>query len=89
MIHYLGYNDIQRLYEATKRDGIDYNLAFIETDFVKTRRDPFDPDYMKALFDYAYAKGRRGYEWHKTPPVLEVSPHSASPALPLSIPSHQ
>src|SRR5262249_25174080 len=43
MIHYLGYNDILRQYNITQRDGVDYNLAFIETDFVKTRREPFDP----------------------------------------------
>jgi hypothetical protein len=73
MIHYLGYNDILRIYDTAKRDGIDYNLAFIETDFVKTKRDPFDPEYMKALFDYGQEKGRRGYAWHKEPPLFQVA----------------
>jgi hypothetical protein len=72
MIHYLGYNDTLRLYDSAKRDGIDYNLAFIETDFAKAKRDPFDPEYMKALFDYSYEKARRGPVWHKEPPVFEV-----------------
>jgi hypothetical protein len=73
MIHYLGYNDILRINEMMKRDGIDYNLAFIETDFLKARREPFDPEYMKALFDYAYEKGRHGYVWHKEPPILQIA----------------
>ena len=75
MIHYLGYNDILRLYETSKRDNVDYNLAFIETDFLRKKRDVFDPEYMKALFDYAYEKGRRGYAWHKQPPALNLPRH--------------
>jgi patatin-like phospholipase len=69
MIHYLGYNDLLRVYETTKRDGIDFNLAYIGTDFNKPKVDTFDPDYMKALFDYAFEKGQHGYAWHKTPPI--------------------
>ena len=72
MIHYLGYNDLIRIYETATDDGFDYNLAFIETDFLMKKREPFDPDYMKALFDYAFEKGRRGYIWHKEPPILQT-----------------
>jgi predicted acylesterase/phospholipase RssA len=72
MIHYNGYNDILRIYETTKRDGIDYNLGYIETDFANMKHENFDPAYMKTLFDYAYAKGRRGFSWHKVPPILET-----------------
>ena len=71
MIHYLGYNDMLRLYDSARRDNVDYNLAFIETDFLKTKREPFDPVYMRALFDYALDKGRGGYAWHKAPPIYE------------------
>ncbi|HEX5211573.1 MAG TPA: patatin-like phospholipase family protein, partial [Pseudolabrys sp.] len=71
MIHYLGYNDMLRLYESAVRDHVAYNLAFIETDFAKKKRDAFDPQYMKALFDYSFAKGRNGYAWHKAPPIYE------------------
>jgi hypothetical protein len=59
------------MYEAATRDKIDYNLAFIETDFGKKNREAFDPEYMKALFDYAFEKGRHGYAWHKAPPVYD------------------
>lgn len=69
MIHYLGYNDLLRVYETTKRDGFDFNLAYIGTDFNKPKVDTFDPAYMKALFDYAFEKGRHGYVWQKAPPI--------------------
>ncbi|WP_262299893.1 patatin-like phospholipase family protein [Microvirga sesbaniae] len=74
MIHYLGYNDVLRIYDMTKRDGIDYNLSYIETDFGKKKNDLFDPEYMKALFDYAYEKGRHRPVWHKAPPNLDFVP---------------
>ena len=72
MIHYLGYNDLLRVYESTKRDGFDYNLAYIGTDFTQPKNDAFDPEYMRALFDYAFDKGRHGYAWHKAPPISQA-----------------
>jgi predicted patatin/cPLA2 family phospholipase len=72
MIHYSGYNDIMRIYATTKRDGVDYNLAYIQSDFPNTKHEEFDPEYLKALFDYGYAKGRAGYAWRKAPPILEA-----------------
>jgi hypothetical protein len=89
MIHYLGYNDILRLYATAKRDNVDYNLAFIEPDFARKKSDVFDPVYMKALFDYAYAKGRRGYAWHKQPPLYEIAapPAPAPAARPAAVPA--
>jgi hypothetical protein len=71
MIHYSGYNDILRIYATTKRDGVDYNLAYIETDFPQIKHEQFDPTYLRALFTYGYDKGKRGPVWHKTPPLLE------------------
>jgi hypothetical protein len=70
MIHYSGYNDVLQIYAVTKRDGVDYNLAYIEPDFTKTKDQQFDPSYMRALFDYGYAKGGTPAVWHKAPPIL-------------------
>jgi predicted acylesterase/phospholipase RssA len=75
MVHYIGYNDIVRIYSTAKRDGIDYNLAYIEPDFPKVKHEKFDPAYMNALFDLAYEKGRRGFLWRKAPPILDVDRH--------------
>ena len=72
MIYYSGYNDIIRIYATTKRDGVDYNLAYIGTDFPEIKHEQFDPVYMKRLFDYGYVKGRAGYPWSKERPILDV-----------------
>jgi patatin-like phospholipase len=87
MLHYSGYNDIMRIYSTTQHDGVDYNLAYIEPTFANTKHEDFDSAYMRSLFDYAYAKGRRGYSWHKAPPILEAAidrqqkPPEVTPAM--------
>ena len=47
-----------------------FNLAYIGSDFNEKLPEPFDPGYMRALFDYGYQRGRHGYDWAKTPPGL-------------------
>jgi hypothetical protein len=78
MIHVGGLNDLFRVYMITQRDGVDYNLAYIEDDFQAPERkeDGFDPGYMNALFNYGLAKARQGYEWKKFPPFGGPSPAS-------------
>lgn len=68
LIRASGHNDIARIYTNTERDGIDFNLAFIGPDFTEQSDEPFDPGYMRRLFDYAYRKARQGYPWAKRPP---------------------
>lgn len=63
-----GVNDLYRMYLTTKRDGVGFNLAYIEDDYQLPYKGPFDKAYMNALFDHGYAVGRAGYEWHKAPP---------------------
>ena len=70
MIAASGYNDVIRIYNTTQRDGIDYNLAYIGRDFDMELTEPFEPTYMRALFDYAYKKSAQGYDWAKRPPIL-------------------
>jgi hypothetical protein len=70
MIHYGGSNDVLRIYFITRRDGVDYNLAYIGSDFSAPRADDFDKAYMNALFDYAYQQARKGYPWKKKPPIF-------------------
>ncbi|MGE0116443.1 MAG: patatin-like phospholipase family protein [Dongiaceae bacterium] len=67
MIHYSGSNDVLRIYFVTRRDGVDYNLAYIGDDFAAPRAGDFDKVYMNALFDYAYERARRGYSWRTSP----------------------
>ena len=70
MIAIAGYNDVIRIYGITQRDGIDYNLAFIGSDFNQVLPSPFDSAYMRALYDYAYQRALHGYDWAKRPPIL-------------------
>jgi predicted acylesterase/phospholipase RssA len=70
-----GQNDVLRVYFITKRDGVDYNLAYIGRDFKMPRAGPFDQAYMRALFDYGYREAVSGRAWHKVPPGL----HSTRP----------
>jgi predicted patatin/cPLA2 family phospholipase len=70
MIHSSGTNDIARIYFVTQRDGVDYNLAYIGSDFDAPHPTDFDMAYMNSLFDYAYQQGRAGYDWKKAPPGL-------------------
>ncbi len=69
MIAASGYNDVLRIYSATQRDGVDFNLAFIGADFDQELPAPFDQAYMRALFQYGFERGRRGFEWAKRPPL--------------------
>ena len=70
MIHTSGSNDLLRIYFVTQRDGVDYNLAYIGSDFMHPEAGDFDKAYMNALYDYAYQQSRHGYPWKKIPPLL-------------------
>ena len=63
-----GVNDTYRIDPTTKRDRVDFNLAYIDENFQTPYAGPFDKRYMRKLFDYGYEKGKAGYAWHKTPP---------------------
>jgi predicted acylesterase/phospholipase RssA len=63
-----GVNDLYRMYLTTKRDGVEFRLAYIEEDFHLAYKGPFDRQYMTALYEHGYQAGINGYQWHKTPP---------------------
>jgi hypothetical protein len=69
MITASGYNDVLRMYNTTKADDVDFNLAYIGKDFTDVLPSPFDPGYMRALFEYGYQKSVHGYDWKKLPPI--------------------
>jgi hypothetical protein len=70
MIRSSGYSDIVRIYLTSRRDGIDYNLAYIGPDFIVEHTTEFDTAYMQALFAYGYAKALAGTAWTKVRPIL-------------------
>jgi hypothetical protein len=68
-----GVNDMYRIYQTTRRDGVGYNLAYIENDFAEPHPEPFDRAYMNKLYDYGRAKALSRKAWHKVPPGLAVN----------------
>ncbi|BDG74059.1 patatin-like phospholipase family protein [Roseomonas fluvialis] len=68
MISSAGVNDVWRIYTATERDRVDFNLAFIGRDFTVPYDQPFAQSYMRPLFDYGRERSLRGDAWVKRPP---------------------
>lgn len=66
-----GQNDVLRTYFVSQRDGVDYNLAYIGSDFSAPKTGEFDQAYMRALYAYGFQEGRDGRAWHKLPPGLQ------------------
>jgi hypothetical protein len=68
LIQTQGISDVQKIYLTAKHDGVDFNLAYIGSDFGYPHKEEFDPQYMKRLFEYGYQQGAAGHTWHKAPP---------------------
>jgi len=71
LIRTQGIGDLYRIYLGAQRDGMDYNLAFIPSDFEEKPEEAFDPEYMSKLFDLGYRMAQNGYPWEKAPPGFE------------------
>jgi len=80
LIQTQGINDIYRIYQTAKRDRVDFNLAYIGSDFNYPQHAKFDPEYMKRLFDHAYQLSVKGYPWHKEPPGEATPVHDGNRA---------
>jgi predicted acylesterase/phospholipase RssA len=68
LIQTQGIGDLYRIYLASQRDKIDFNLAYIPSSFNVPLPRPFDNHYMVELFKLGYALGSKGYRWSKMPP---------------------
>jgi hypothetical protein len=73
LIHTQGLGDLYRIYLTAKRDGFDYNLAYIPGTFKVAHKEQFDPNYMRPLFNAGYEMAKKGYPWEKTPPGYATS----------------
>lgn len=71
LIKYQGLGDLYRLYIGAQRDGVDYHLVHIPSDFREESKEAFDPTYMSALHDVGYAMGRAGDMWESAPPGVK------------------
>jgi hypothetical protein len=68
-----GISDLDRIYDTAQQDGVDFNLAYIGSDFSDVHNEEFNTAYMKQLFDYAYQLSVKGYPWHKAPPGVATA----------------
>ncbi len=57
LIRTQGIGDLDRIYLEAQRDGLDFHLAYIPDDFNAKSAQPFDPVYMKKLFDVGHNPG--------------------------------
>ena len=65
-----GIQDMFRIYAGSKRDGLEYRLAYIPDDFDHEKQEVFDSEYMNKLFELGYNLARQGYPWKNVPPGL-------------------
>jgi len=59
---------LDRSYVAAKNSGIGFYVATIPASFKAPSRGPFDPDYMRALFDAGYDQGKSANPFGTEPP---------------------
>jgi hypothetical protein len=65
-----GVGDLYELYVFAKKNGIDYNLAYIPGGFIDTSTSSFDEVYMTKLYDLGFSLAQAGYPWKKVPPRM-------------------
>jgi hypothetical protein len=71
LIRTQGIGDIYRMYIGARRDGLDFNLAYIPGDFAKSVPERSGLVYMNHLYDLAYSMAKEGYHWESTPPGVK------------------
>ena len=70
LIKMQGIGDILAAYESAKISGADFKVTWIGRDFDAPYPGPFDPDYMKALYQYGYDLMIAGEAWEDKPLML-------------------
>ena len=68
LIRTQGIGDLYQIYALCKRDGNDFNLAYIPAEFTESPNEGFDPVYMGKLYELGFQMAIKGYPWVKTPP---------------------
>ena len=74
LIRTQGIGDLFQIHSLCVRDGNEFNLAYIPSDFTDDPTEGFDPVYMKKLLDRGYQMALEGYPWEKAPPGFIIDP---------------
>ena len=67
LIKMQGIGDIYRAYAIATNANFDFNHIAIPRDFKVVSKEPFDTEYMKALYDFGFEMSRQGLKWGKSP----------------------
>jgi predicted acylesterase/phospholipase RssA len=70
MIKYQNNADIRRLQELAKRNHFGLQVISMPTEFDVESSEPFDKEYMNALFDFGYVMGLSGELWTRNPEIF-------------------
>ena len=73
LIRTQGIGDLYQIYTLCARDGNEFNLAYIPSDFDEEPSEGFDPVYMSKLFDLGHRMALAGYPWQKVPPGFRTT----------------
>lgn len=68
LIRTQGIGDLYQIYALCKRDGNDFNLAYIPPEFTEKSNEEFDTVYMGKLYEFGFQMAKNGYPWLKAPP---------------------
>ncbi|WP_170782791.1 patatin-like phospholipase family protein [Ruegeria lacuscaerulensis] len=63
-----GVDDLTIAYKLSLQRDAEYQATWIGTDFEYPLAEPFDPEYMQALFDYGYQRFNSATLWSDRPP---------------------
>jgi len=65
---------IDRAFVVAKRSSVEFNVATIPASFNAPSKGPFDPNYMKALFQVGFDQGNGSTAFAATPPPPPSGP---------------
>jgi hypothetical protein len=63
LIREQGIGDLAKIYILARQYGFGYHFAYIPDSFTVEPGEPFDPEYMAALFELGYELARNGESW--------------------------
>ena len=63
LIHSQSLGDLAKIYLVSKRDGLDFNLAYVPDTFTEKPSEIFDVDYMRKLFALGRSMAENGFPW--------------------------
>ena len=72
MIRLQGESDLYRIYLTAVLDGMEYRQTSIPRSFTVKPNEPFDPEYMRALFELGRSRAADGSAWESHPPEVEI-----------------